>query len=457
MTEYAFEGFKRASTTVTWSFASQTYAADAAFPFSTPISSQYQATIQAAFARWASVAGITFVQTADSPTDDIRVGFGIFNTANAVGNTIYRAPTGYLSQDTIVRLLDPVFAPVSLSAQGTYYYSYYEITLYQVALHEIGHALGLDHSTDPRTLMYPVATSLNTDLARGDIEGLNTLYPLYTVAANNPVQVESPSGTAYSFTVTRYSDPATALTVDYSVTGAAYPGLAGTVAASAADFAGGTLPTGQLTFAARSTTATLSIAVPGTTIARPDQAFAISITSADPSTIATTHGAVDAVILDANGYSAITAGALGIYRFFDQLNGTHFFTASEAERNALIIGRPDMTYEGVDLTAVGTPASDPAAVAVYRFFDTAYGTHFYTASATERDAVLATRPDLTLEGTAFYEDATQLAGDTAVYRFFDTGTGTHFYTSSATERATILATRPDLSFEGTAFYAPAAA
>lgn len=116
-----------------------------------------------------------------------------------------------------------------------------------------------------------------------------------------------------------------------------------------------------------------------------------------------------------------------------------------------------MTYEGVDLTAVGTPASDPAAVAVYRFFDTAYGTHFYTASATERDAVLATRPDLTLEGTAFYEDATQLAGDTAVYRFFDTGTGTHFYTSSATERATILATRPDLSFEGTAFYAPAAA
>ena len=71
--------------------------------------------------------------------------------------------------------------------------------------------------------------------------------------------------------------------------------------------------------------------------------------------------------------------------------------------------------------------------------------------------MLATRPDLTFEGIAFYEDATPQAGDTAVYRFFDTRNGTHFYTSSDSERLSILATRPDLAGEGTAFYAPPSA
>ena len=57
----------------------------------------------------------------------------------------------------------------------------------------------------------------------------------------------------------------------------------------------------------------------------------------------------------------------------------------------------------------------------------------------------------------FYEHATQQAGDVAVYRFFDTSYGTHFYTSSASERASILAARADLKEEGIGFYAPASA
>ncbi len=49
---------------------------------------------------------------------------------------------------------------------------------------------------------------------------------------------------------------------------------------------------------------------------------------------------------------------------------------------------------------------------------------------------------------------TQQAGDAAVFRFFDTTVGTHFYTADAGERAH-LGTRPDLADEGVAFYAPA--
>jgi hypothetical protein len=151
------------------------------------------------------------------------------------------------------------------------------------------------------------------------------------------------------------------------------------------------------------------------------------------------------------GITPTTVG-VQVFRFFDTQNGTHFFTASAAEKTTIQASRPDLTFEGVGLNAVNPSAADPSATPVFRFFDTHTGSHFYTASAAEQETVQATRPDLTFEGTAFYEDSTQQAGDTAVYRFFDKQDGTHFYTPSAAERASIIATRPDMVNEGVAFY-----
>jgi len=141
-----------------------------------------------------------------------------------------------------------------------------------------------------------------------------------------------------------------------------------------------------------------------------------------------------------------------VYRFFDTSNGTHFLTASVSERDTLLNMRSDLAYEGVGLTGVdsGTPAASP----IYRFFDTRFGTHFYTASADEKNSVIATRSDLTYEGVGFSAHLSQQSGDAAVYRFFDTQFGTHFYTASATEAASIKASRADLSYEGVGFYAP---
>ena len=154
--------------------------------------------------------------------------------------------------------------------------------------------------------------------------------------------------------------------------------------------------------------------------------------------------------------AATTAGdEVSIYRFFDTTDGTHFFTASATEAASISATRTDLTYEGIGLNGYNTASASPSSEAVFRFFDTTDGTHFYTASTSERDALLATRSsDMTFEGTAFYEDATQRAGDTAVYRFFDSTHGTHLFTDSASEKASILATRPDLVSEGIAFYAP---
>lgn len=153
-------------------------------------------------------------------------------------------------------------------------------------------------------------------------------------------------------------------------------------------------------------------------------------------------------------FVALTADTIGVYRFFDTNYGTHFFSASTSEKDSIMATRPDLVYEGVGLQSIDPASSDPHASAVYRFFDKSYGTHFFTASASERDTVIATRPDLAYEGNGFIEHTAQQTGDTAVYRFFDTRLGTHFYTADASERATIVATRSDLVDEGVGFYAP---
>lgn len=453
MTEYAYEGPKRASNSVTWSFETQTFAADAGAPFSDPIAAIYQATVEAALARWSSVSGLSFTEVPDSANAAIRIGFGVFPSPYTVGETIVRSVAGLLPNDTVVRLLDPSVDPLVQDAQGDWMYSGSVITLLQVATHEIGHAVGLDHTTDPTTLMYPVQTALNQSLAPGDIEGINGLYPLYTVAAPDAVQALTAGTTTYHFTITRHDDPNLSDTVAYGIGGATDPALSGTLAAPASLFAGDAYPSGTITFAPGVTSVTLAVQVIGDPDPQQDEGFALSLSSTLAGITATVRGTVNAVGLGDG--AAVDGTTLPIYRFFDEDDGTHFFTASADERNAVIESRPDLIYEGPLLTAVADPGSDPAAVPVYRFFDTLHGTHFYTSSAAERDLVASSRSDLTYEGVGFYEHGSPQSGDSAVYRFFDTQSGTQFLTSTAAERATVLATRPNYIDEGVAFYAPA--
>ena len=151
----------------------------------------------------------------------------------------------------------------------------------------------------------------------------------------------------------------------------------------------------------------------------------------------------------------ISVATIGVARFFDTNNGTHFFTSDPGEVQQILATRPDLTEDAVGLNAVDpTSNDDPNATSVFRFFDSIYGTHFFTSSAVEKNTVLATRPDLKYEGIAFAEDTSQQPGDTAVYRFFDTHFGTHFYTADPSEIRSIQTTRPDLKPEGVAFYEP---
>ncbi len=168
--------------------------------------------------------------------------------------------------------------------------------------------------------------------------------------------------------------------------------------------------------------------------------------------------------------SVTAGGQSGVYRFFDSSTGTHFFTADVNEKNTLMSSgsagfRPDLKEEVNNFGAVNPSASGAGAETVYRFFDTVHGTHFFTASQTEANSLKdpgssTYRADLVFEAaSSFLEHSTQQVGDVAVYRFFDQTYGTHFYTGSQSEFAAITTKgtasyRADLVSEGVGFYAP---
>lgn len=54
------------------------------------------------------------------------------------------------------------------------------IDLVTVAAHELGHSLGLDHSSDPNALMYPFYTGSHRYLGEDDLAGLDALYTVLT-------------------------------------------------------------------------------------------------------------------------------------------------------------------------------------------------------------------------------------------------------------------------------------
>jgi serralysin len=136
-----------------------------------------------------------------------------------------------------------------------------------------------------------------------------------------------------------------------------------------------------------------------------------------------------------------------IYRFYNSEGGTHFYTASQAERNGIIDTLPSFIYEG---PAFAAPSA--AGTSVWRFFSSASNSHFYTVSDAERDWIIANMPTYSYEGEAYKASLTPADGLTALYRFNNIEKGAHFFTASAEEAAIVEATLPHFLPEGVAYY-----
>lgn len=195
MSTYALEGPKWTTPVITWSFA---------YPggvFTGAVAPAYQALVQQAMAVWDDAAGIALQQVPDSAAPDIRIGFRTFGLAVLqIGQSSYSYTTGATQvflPGVTVEIEDP--AEHALSGADAVYAGT-QTSLLQVVAHEVGHALGLGHSTDPTAIMYPVASAQNRVLDASDLDGIHALYGAPSFARTNTTTGVSdhPDGTAYA-------------------------------------------------------------------------------------------------------------------------------------------------------------------------------------------------------------------------------------------------------------------
>ena len=150
---------------------------------------------------------------------------------------------------------------------------------------------------------------------------------------------------------------------------------------------------------------------------------------------------------------AAVPGMTPVYRFYNKKNGSHFYTASETERNN-VLSTLSATYslDGVAYSVNTFNAANNAPL--YRFFNKKNGSHFYTSSLAEKNSVQANlSATYAYDGPAYNVCTAPPAGSQTVYRFFNKKNGSHFYTASEAEKNTVLATLSAVyTLDGPAFY-----
>ena len=129
------------TTTLSWTFDTGTFETSWRTYLDAPVPEVYHDVFRAAFDAWSAVANIRFLEVADGPDVDIRVGM------DATPPNI----DGWAN-------LDGTEAHVSLDLNAPWG-ERSPAELYNVVLHEIGHALGIDHSDVPGVVMSGLPTT----------------------------------------------------------------------------------------------------------------------------------------------------------------------------------------------------------------------------------------------------------------------------------------------------------
>ncbi|KAG5564703.1 hypothetical protein RHGRI_000782 [Rhododendron griersonianum] len=143
------------------------------YAFSPGTNSDAKSAVARAFSTWASNTQFTFSESPNHEIADLKIGFyrgdhgdgAPFNGANGILAHAFAPTDGrfHFNEDHSFSM-EPVAGLFHLET---------------VALHEIGHLLGLAHSQVQDTIMFPgIAAGTTKGLNADDIQGLKTLYDL---------------------------------------------------------------------------------------------------------------------------------------------------------------------------------------------------------------------------------------------------------------------------------------
>jgi hypothetical protein len=168
--------------TVTWSLTpsgtscSQEFAGCTITSFADAMPVGWQSAVNAAFSMWSSVANLTFVQVPDdgsafntaTTAGDIRLGLHAFDGVFGTLAHGYYPPVNGSTAAGDIHFDIAESWKIGLGGPG------FDIT--QVLAHELGHALGLDHTGTPNSLMNPFYSEAFFGPQADDIAGMQFIY-----------------------------------------------------------------------------------------------------------------------------------------------------------------------------------------------------------------------------------------------------------------------------------------
>ncbi len=114
-----------------------------------------------------------------------------------------------------------------------------------------------------------------------------------------------------------------------------------------------------------------------------------------------------------------------LYRYYNTGNGDHFYTANWYELGG---GGGGWSYEGV--TGYVAMGQSWDTTPLYRYFNTGNGDHFYTPNW---DELGGGGGGWSYEGISGYVPTGSASDTTPLYRYYNTGNGDHFYTANWNE------------------------
>ncbi len=135
---------------------------------------EFRTAVDDAFNAWAAIGGVTFQASNNIGAADIDI-----NMSPLSGSTIGIALTSYFTSDGNENGILPIFDSDISMDQGEIWRpdgDDGQFTFVQVMMHEIGHALGLDHFNVSDSIMNATANDGSRLLGDDDIAGIQDLY-----------------------------------------------------------------------------------------------------------------------------------------------------------------------------------------------------------------------------------------------------------------------------------------
>ena len=166
MANFVLEGPKWGSTGLGTAGGIVTWAIDAT------ISASFLTAISSAFADWAHYANIQFQEVASTVSSQIDFSLGAIDGLNNVLGQTFYSHSGTRFTSALVEF----DSGEGWHVAGSQIVSNGSVNLFEVALHEIGHAIGLAHYNAAPAMMNAYLDPAVADLKQPDIDGVQAIY-----------------------------------------------------------------------------------------------------------------------------------------------------------------------------------------------------------------------------------------------------------------------------------------